>query len=244
MTSTIPIPMLAANPVRWELWPELGAEPLAAACLEAIGNGIHPGVVGVTTPQAAQQVAAALGRPAEQQHQWTRQRIDTWRDQAIDTLEGILFAPARTYDVADALAVGFGLADSRVRDVILLDMFSATAAERAEAGRRLWPVADILPESLHAPIGTTLAILEATQGRAVHALLQWVTAADPDYQLARIVASSDLTPMATQAWIDGMAGLNRDQCRYGTQGPPAQVDDPLADVDPAPAQPSINGPIR
>lgn len=229
----IPVPLLAQDPVRWDLWADTDAAAVRAACLEAIAAGTHPGVVGTTTPQRAASVAAALTSMDTTRAAWTARGIEAWRDRTIAGIESTLLGAAQGHGTEDAVTIGLGLCDLRVRDVILLDLITTDEAARAEAGRRLWPVAAMLPAEVRAPAATVLAITEYTAGRPVEDLLDWATEVDADYRLAELTATMASRGIPPAGWLAVMSGLSRGQCRYGLDEPaPAEDLDPLTSADP------------
>lgn len=225
MSATLtPTQLRQLGPEARDNWRVEASEHVARQCLAAIRTGTHPGVVGVTNPRAAARVAAEIS--TADRHAWTGTGIDAWRDRSIQAVDQFLFEAERAFSPNDAAAVGLGLCDIRVRDVIVLDLITATAQQRGDAGRRLWPIAETLPDALRAPTGTLVAITEYTAGRDVAAILDWATAATDDYRLAGLLRQLSTCDVPPAAWIAGMSTLSRDECRLGPNGT-AQTSDPL-----------------
>lgn len=189
---------------------------IAAACQAQIRRGDQPGVVGDTTPAAARAVACALvPDPGQRRPAWPVQRIEAWRDHAIDNIRDRLLGGAGDApDTAERIAeVGLGLCDVRVRDVLMLDLILTTEQQRAEADARLWPVVTGLPAAVRAPAGSILASLEYTLGQPVEDLLRLATEADPDYRLAELVGALSHSQTRPGGWLAAMRALTYDEVR-------------------------------
>ena len=206
-------------------WSTATSIEVTAWCEELVRTTQAPGVIGVTTPQAANTVRDTLGgHPSSAP--WTPARIEAWRDSAIPTVRQVLFDPDpdRAFTPRDAAVVGLGLCDIRVRDVIVLDMITDRAAQRTQAGQRMWPIVETLPDILRAPAGSVLAAIEYAAGREVADLLDWVTQATPDYRLAALLTAVSANGVPPQKWLDALSSLSTEECRVGVPALP----DPLA----------------
>jgi hypothetical protein len=180
-----------------------------AECARSVWAGDNPGVIGTTRPESAGRVAEGIGATSS----WTPARIEAWRDQRIDQISSWLLGPAQDWTVTGAADVALGLCDTRVRDVVLLDLINATPGARAEAGTRLWPVAETVPAAIRAPVGTVVAITEHTVGREARDLVAWAAEADPTYSLAGLLTRLIDSGVPVAQWLAAMSTLTRDECR-------------------------------
>jgi hypothetical protein len=163
-------------------------------CARSVWAGDNPGVIGTTRPESAGRVAEGIGATSS----WTPARIEAWRDQRIDQISSWLLGPAQ---------------DWTVTDVVLLDLITATQGARAEAGTRLWPVAETVPAAIRAPVGTVVAITEHTAGREARDLVAWAAEADPTYSLAGLLTRLIDSGVPVAQWLAAMSTLTRDECR-------------------------------
>ena len=243
-----PTELGALSPAQYEAWRVQAGHEVSQLCRTAITTGVHPGVIGGTDPTSAAAVAEVMRArtDAPTSPPWTLYRIETWRDRAIDAVHDILLDTNPGYTPGAAATAGLGLCDLRVRDVIVHDLLTASPHARAEAGRRLWPITETLPDVLRAPAGTVLAITEYTAGRDVSAILDWATEATPDYRLAALLTEVSRRGIPPTDWAAAMSTLSVEQCRYGSGGGPvtSPVDPLAAATDPAVNPTDLGGPQR
>lgn len=216
------------SPQDRDQWHSLAVSEVAELCQGMVYAGLHPGVIGDTDPTRAAAVRAVLGASAHAEP-WNVRHIEAWRDRAIDTARTILTGPDTTYTPAGAATIGLVLCDVRVRDVLVLDIAQARPAARATMRHQLWPIAETVPDSLRAPVGTTLAIAEYLTGRPIDTLLAWATEATPDYRLASLIGRAAATGLPPKQWQATMSQLSEADCRRRTAS--LTIDeDPLAKV--------------
>lgn len=178
------------------------------------------------------------------QHLSNRDDLEAWRDQAIDRIGQLASGDFPTPETkAGALA---GLQDIRARDTALWDMATAGADRRASIAG-LTATLRSAPKGYVAPVATLLAIQHWTNGDGAraNACLDRAAADDPNYSLAAMTGTAIGRAMPPSSWLDMMASMDRDVCRYGTK--PAASTSPPTPFAPAPsmstpnATPSLTG---
>jgi hypothetical protein len=148
-------------------------------------------------------------------HMSNREDLEAWRNQAIDSIgqlvSGEFPSPATK---AGALA---GMQDIRARDTALWDMAQASADRRASIVG-LTAALRSAPKGYIAPVATLLAIQHWTNGDGAraNACLDRAAADDPNYSLAAMTSTAIGRAMPPSSWLDMMASMDRDVCRYGT----------------------------
>jgi hypothetical protein len=166
------------------------------------------------------------------QHMSNRDELEAWRDQAIERIGQLTSGDFPTPDTkAGALA---GLRDIRARDTALWDMAHA-GADRPASIAGLTAALRSAPEGYVAPVATLLAIQHWTNGDGAraNACLDRAAADDPNYSLAAMTSTAIGRAMPPSSWLDMMASMDRDVCRYGTT--PAASTSPPTPFAPTPA---------
>lgn len=227
--------LASLDPDARDRWQQGARRQVDAECARSVWAGDNPGVIGTTRPESAGRVAEGIGAT----NSWTPARIEAWRDQRIDQISSWLLGPAQDWTVTAVADVALGLCDTRVRDVVLLDLITATQGARAEAGTRLWPVAETVPAAIRGPVGTVVAITEHTVGREARDLVAWAAEADPTYPLAGLLTAMIDSGVPVAHWLAAMSTLTRDECRARpawANTAAERAGDPLdAEADPAAA---------
>lgn len=192
---------------------------------QLIASGQAPGVIGRADPAQANQARTGQDIPATGLA-WTRRRLDTWRDHALDHLDTTLLQPGpHTLDEKVQAGIVLALADVAVRDAFLVRYARADTTGQARAADRLAPIAAAAPDEFRAPVGTVTALLEWTQARpqAVEHLDRATHHGRDPYTLAvllRKVIGAGIHPRDFAATVLGQ--LTEAQCRSGR--PPATTE--------------------
>lgn len=182
---------------------------------------------------------AAVAEVAEllPQNMANRDDLEVWRDQAIDRIGQLASSDFPTPDTkAGALA---GMRDIRARDTALWDMAQAGVDHRASIAG-LTAALRSAPEGYVAPVATVLAIQHWTNGDGAraNACLDRAAADDPNYSLAAMTSTAIGRAMPPSSWLDMMASMDREVCRYGTT--PAASTSPPTPSAPTPSMSTPN----
>jgi hypothetical protein len=148
-------------------------------------------------------------------------RRQVWRDRSLELVRECLTqaAPSRRANESPAVLARLlpALADIRVRDTALWDLAQSDSDGLRRAMAVLVQALRAAPEGLVAPVATCVAIVAWQLGDGTRATIAVDRALsdDPGYSLALLVTASLRAGLPPEAWREAMAGLTRDECRYG-----------------------------
>jgi hypothetical protein len=149
-----------------------------------------------------------------------RHEQEVWREESLVLLGRALSAGDPTAVAREAAAdarIMVALHDIRVRDTMLWDLVNVEPAALDGALGVLAAVLRGAPPGHAAPVATSCAIVAWLLGDGVRAgiAVERALQDDPGYSLAALVDASLRAGLPPTAWREAMAGLSRQDCRYG-----------------------------
>ena len=117
--------------------------------------------------------------------------------------------------------LAFFLRDIRVRDALVWHLTRLNSDTLTVAYDTFVRAALCVPADHAAPAATCagLAAYLGGDGARANIAVGYALASEPDYSLARMLATSLTAALSPQTYRDAMAGLTYDSCRYGTAAP-------------------------